>query len=237
MSQITTSGATTGARKIRYERIDVWQLPIRLFHWINAIAILVLFLTGLYIATPILSTSAEPWESFLMARVRQIHFVAAFIFIIAFLWRIYWFWMGNRFARSGFPYVWKPSWWKDLARQLTDYVRLESGHPHLGHNALAGLSYMMLIGLCWLQIFLGLALYSESDPDGFWGRLVGWVIPLVGGSFRTHMWHHLFAWVFVWFAIVHVYIVILDSRMYRNGLIGSMITGAKFREERPRDVD
>ena len=38
-------------------RVYVWQLPVRLYHWINALCILVLFLTGLYIATPILSTS------------------------------------------------------------------------------------------------------------------------------------------------------------------------------------
>ena len=47
---------------------------------------------------------------------------------------------------------------------------------------------------------------------------------------RTHAWHHLFAWGFLWFIILHVYIVILDSRQYRNGLIGSMIHGNKFRK-------
>ena len=72
---------------------------------------------------------------------------------------------------------------------------------------------------------------SESNSGGFWDGLVGWVIPLMGGSFRTHMWHHFFAWLFIVFAIVHVYIVILDSRQYRNGLIGSMITGMKFRAD------
>ncbi|MHC5024563.1 MAG: Ni/Fe-hydrogenase, b-type cytochrome subunit [Planctomycetota bacterium] len=238
IAQATESAAAETSRP-RYERVLVWERPVRIFHWVNAAAIIVLFFTGLYIANPILASTGEPWNNFLMARIRQIHFAAAFIFLIAFLVRCYWFWVGNEHARSGFPYVWRKSWWKDLWKQALAYNRFDFGHPHLGHNALAGLSYtIFVIGLGWLQIFTGLAMYSESDPDGFWGRTIGWVIPLFGGSFRTHMWHHLFAWMFIWFAIVHVYIVLLDSRMYRNGLIGSMITGMKFRRERTRrDAD
>ncbi|MHC4948647.1 MAG: Ni/Fe-hydrogenase, b-type cytochrome subunit [Planctomycetota bacterium] len=230
--------ATADVPRPRFERIYVWERPIRIFHWVNALCVLVLFLTGLYIASPILSSTGEPWANFLMARIRQIHFIAAAIFVGVFILRIYWFWAGNEHARSGFPYVWRPAWWKDLVRQALDYLRLDFGRPHVGHNALGGLSYTVFVILVgWLQILTGMALYAEVEPDGFWGSLMGWVIPLFGGSFRTHMWHHMFAWVFIWFAILHVYIVILDSRQYRNGLIGSMITGMKFRRERPAEHD
>jgi Ni/Fe-hydrogenase 1 B-type cytochrome subunit len=118
--------------------------------------------------------------------------------------------------------------------QSGEYLKLRSGKPMLGHNALAGLSYTIFaIGLGWAQVFTGLALYSESNPGGFWDSLVGWVIPLLGGSFQTHMWHHLFAWGFLFFAILHIYIVIVDAFAYQNGLINSMISGEKYiREER-----
>ena len=214
----------------RYERIYIWQTPVRIFHWVNAVCLTVLFATGLFIAHPIVTSTGEAWNVFVMARVRQVHFAAAFIFIVVFMWRIVWFWMGNKYARSGFPYVWRKSWWKDLVLQAWGYLKLDFGRPHTGHNALAGLSYTVgVIGLGWAQIFTGLAMYSESSPGGFWDGLVGWVIPLLGGSMRTHAWHHLFAWGFLCFVILHVYIVLLDSRQYRNGLIGSMITGNKFR--------
>ena len=236
--------AVTGAKPIvssaassdRYERIYVWELPVRIFPWINAACVSVLFATGLYIYHPVLTGIGEPWEVFVMARVRQIHFTAAFIFIVVFMWRIVWFWVGNEHARSGFPYVWRAEWWKDLLSQAWGYMRLDFGRPHLGHNALAGLSYtIFVIGLGWGQILTGLAMYSESSPGGFWDGLVGWIIPLLGGSMRTHAWHHLFAWGFVCFVIIHIYIVMLDSRQYRNGLVGSMITGNKFRRARPGD--
>ncbi|MHC5002009.1 MAG: Ni/Fe-hydrogenase, b-type cytochrome subunit [Planctomycetota bacterium] len=237
MATLSTPTTPSPDAAPRFERIYVWQQPIRVFHWVNAVCLAALFTTGLYIATPILSESGEPYKNLLMGRMRQVHFAAAFVFLIVFLWRIFWFIFGNTHARSGFPYVWRPSWWRDLGRQFMAYIRLDFGHPHLGHNALAGVAYTGYIGLCWAQIFTGLALYSESSPGGFWDGMVGWVIPLLGGSFRTHMWHHMFAWMFVWFVIIHLYIVILDSRQYRNGLVGSMITGNKFRRMRQTPGD
>ncbi|MCK6448282.1 MAG: Ni/Fe-hydrogenase, b-type cytochrome subunit [Planctomycetes bacterium] len=228
------SGASTA--QPTYQRVYVWQWGVRAFHWINAAALAVLFCTGLYIADPFFSAHGESYDVFVMARMRQIHFASAFVFAIAFVWRIYFFWFGNRYARSGFPAVWKPRWWSDLVRQTRDYLTLNFGHAHLGHNALAGLSYtLFVIGLGWCQILTGFALYGESNPGGFFDSLFGWVIPLLGNSLRTHMWHHLFAWGFVGFAIVHVYIVLLDSRQYRNGLIGSMITGYKFKPIEPEE--
>jgi Ni/Fe-hydrogenase 1 B-type cytochrome subunit len=220
----------------RFRRVYVWQLPIRIFHWVNAAAIVVLFWTGLYIAHPVLASNGEPYDHFVMARIRQIHFLAAYVFAINFMWRIYWFWFGNKYARSGFPYVWRWSWWKDLFNQAWDYLRLDFGTVHLGHNSLAGVAYTIFaIALGWAQMFTGFAMYGESNPGGFWDTLVGWVNPLLGGSFRTHMWHHLFAWIFLFFGIVHIYIVILDGRQYRNGLISSMIMGMKFQKVEEED--
>ena len=171
-----------------------------------------------------------------MGTVRKVHFAFAYVFLINFLWRIFWFYVGSNFARSGVPMVWKRAWWNDLFRQAWDYLRLERGHVHLGHNALAGLAYTVLvIGLGWVQLFLGFAIYSQTHTGGMWDRLLGWVIPLLGGSFQALMWHHLFAWLFLFFAIVHVYIVFYDGMQFKNGLITSMVSGEKFYTE--GDID
>jgi Ni/Fe-hydrogenase 1 B-type cytochrome subunit len=212
-----------------FRREYVWQIPIRLTHWVTAVCLCVLFFTGLYIAHPILAPSGEAYKNFVMGYVREIHFIAAMIFTASFLLRIYWFWVGNNYARSGFPFVWRARWWRDLFRQATDYLRLERGHVHLGHNPLGGLAYtVFVVMLGWAQIFTGFALYSETNPNGFFGKLFGWVLPFLGGPFQTRMWHHLFAWGFVVFAILHIYIVLYDSTQYGNGLITSIISGYKF---------
>jgi Ni/Fe-hydrogenase 1 B-type cytochrome subunit len=220
----------------RYERVYVWELPVRLCHWTFAASITVLFVTGLLIAFPSFSKAGEPFEVFTMAQVRQIHFIAGFIFLVAYLLRSVWFLLGNRYARSGFPAPWTRKWWRDLRSQSMEYVTLEFGTPHAGHNALAGFSYFVFIGaLGLIQLVTGFALFGEADPGGFWDSQVGWVIPLLGGSARVHMWHHLASWGFLVFAILHIYIVMLDARQYRNGLLVSMITGMKFKRVRRDD--
>jgi Ni/Fe-hydrogenase 1 B-type cytochrome subunit len=212
-----------------FRREYVWELPVRLSHWVTAACVLVLFLTGLYISHPILAPGGEAYKNFVMGRVRQVHFAAGLIFAVSFLLRIYWFWLGNNYARSGFPFVWRPGWWRDLVQQALDYLRLRPGHIHLGHNSLGGLTYtIFVVGLGWAQLFTGLALYSETRPGGILDRLFGWVLPLMGGAYRVQMWHHLFAWGFLIFAILHIYVVLYDSAQYGNGLITSIISGYKF---------
>src|ERR1035438_5906330 len=183
-----------------YGRKYVWQAPVRLSHWINAFAVATLFLTGLYIANPALAPNGEAANHFVMGRVREIHFaagyallfgfllriycfyfgnnysrsgfhfvmgrvreihfVSGYALLFGFLLRIYCFYFGNNYSRSGFPFVWRKEWWADLRAQAMQYLRLERGHVHLGHNALAGLVYtFFVIFLGWCQIFTGFALY------------------------------------------------------------------------------
>ncbi len=227
-----------GVREEKFGRKYVWEFPVRLAHWMNAISITILFATGLYINNPVLAPNGEPYEHFVMGTVRQLHFLAGYVLLFSFNLRVYWFYMGNNYARSGFPFVWKREWWQDLIAQGNQYLKLERGHVHLGHNALAGAAYtFFVIFIGWCQIFTGLALYSESNPGGFWDRLLGWILPLCGGSFTVRMWHHAFAWSFVVFVILHLYIVLFDSYQFKNGLITSIISGYKFYEKGDLDHD
>jgi hypothetical protein len=53
-----------GARELQYARKYVWEFPVRLCHWLNVLSITVLFATGLYISSPLLSPNGEPWQNF-----------------------------------------------------------------------------------------------------------------------------------------------------------------------------
>lgn len=215
----------------------VWEFPIRLTHWVNAISIAVLFLTGLFIAAPILMPGGEAANHFLMGRMRQFHFAFGFALIIGVLLRIHWFFVGNNYARSGFPFFWRASWYKAVFQQVVDYMHLDRGHIHIGHNSLAGASYAAFFAMCGFEGVTGLALYSESNPGGFWDNLLGWTIPLLGGSFRVHTWHHLVAWLIMVFVVFHLYIAVYDAYLYKNGLIDSIIAGSKFYEPGDHDAD
>ena len=79
MTQSITAPKTAPGEGGLYRRVYVWEKPVRVFHWVNALSITVLFATGLFIAHPILGNSGEAYDNFLMARVRQIHFIAAYV--------------------------------------------------------------------------------------------------------------------------------------------------------------
>ena len=119
------SARTPFAEPPRFERIYVWELPVRLFHWLNAACVSVLFATGLYIAYPVFSPSGEAWEHFAMGYVRKVHFATASVFAVNLLGRILWTFLGNVHARSGLPYFWRVDWWRSLVRQAWLYLRLE----------------------------------------------------------------------------------------------------------------
>jgi len=51
------------------------------------------------------------------------------------------------------------------------------------------------------------------------------------------MWHHMFSWAFIVFAVLHVYVVLFDSHQYRNGLLSSIVSGYKFYEQGDLDND
>jgi Ni/Fe-hydrogenase 1 B-type cytochrome subunit len=132
--------------------------------------------------------------------------------------------------------VWKPSWWSDLAAQMWAYIKNTPGPPHLGHNALGGFTYTMFVILVGLfQLLTGFGLYSETHPGGFWDHVCGWVLPLLGGPMTTRTLHHLAAWAFAVFFIMHIYIVFYDGVNYRSGLISSMISGYKYYKDGDED--
>jgi Ni/Fe-hydrogenase 1 B-type cytochrome subunit len=222
---MTASTSAAGAPQVQFVQHLVWQWPIRVFHWAFALSVLVLFVTGLNINWPWFGGGDGAG---VMNWMRWLHFTAATVFCVAYVWRFVWFVLGDKYARSGFPYVWRARWWRELFGQMLAYARYDFRVVHVGHNALAGLSYVVFaVGVGAAQILTGLAMFGESNPGGRCDRWFGWVLPLCGGSFATHMWHHLFAWGFLVFVVLHLYIVLLDARQYRNGLIRAMFTGRK----------
>ena len=53
--------------------IYVWQWPVRAFHWINAIAIVVLAVTGYLIGDPIAFQSSAEASGSVLVRDGQVH--------------------------------------------------------------------------------------------------------------------------------------------------------------------
>ena len=88
------------SRKKRLTEVYVWELPVRIYHWVNALCIVILCITGFIIADPpAILNASEAYFSYWFGIVRFIHFIAAFVFFFNFVFRLYWVFVGNRFAR------------------------------------------------------------------------------------------------------------------------------------------
>ena len=87
-----------------YRWVLLWQAPLRTLHWLTALCVLTLILTGLYIGRPYFMTAPGPEAGFLMGWMRFIHFTAAGLLIAVGIFRVYvWLYGGNKFERLPAP--------------------------------------------------------------------------------------------------------------------------------------
>jgi Ni/Fe-hydrogenase 1 B-type cytochrome subunit len=221
------------APTVSYRRVYVWELPVRIYHWVNALCIVVLAASGYIIGNPqSIWTSAEAYQQYWFGTVRFIHFVTAFVFFFNFLVRIYWGFVGNRYARwQNFIPITSHQFKEMMEVLKVDVLQTKiRGLISIGHNALAGLIYYLSFLVFLFQAFTGFALYS-SMSDSFLPKLFTWVIPLMGGDFAVRMWHHAGLWFFLVFTIVHVYLVFYHDYIEGRGTTSSMVGGWKFERE------
>ena len=81
--------ATAPEHPVEFRRVYVWELPVRAYHWINAIALVTLCVTGYLIGAPIrMFYAAEAYQQYWFGWVRFIHFVAAYVYVFNFLARL-----------------------------------------------------------------------------------------------------------------------------------------------------
>jgi Ni/Fe-hydrogenase 1 B-type cytochrome subunit len=232
------------SQPIVMERVYVWEWPVRLYHWVNALCILALVATGFVIGRPI-SLSVEGTEasfSYTFGWVRFVHFTAAFVFFFNFLARIYWGFAGNQYARWNNFLPLTPSLaarqWREIVQVIkVDVLQMHQTAPPLesvGHNALAGWIYMLTFVAFLFQAATGFGMYAAMS-DAWLPSLFAWIVPLMGGDMAVRQWHHLMMWFFIVFTMVHVYLVYYHDWVEGRGVISSMAGGWKFVERRDRE--
>lgn len=214
-----------------YHRVRVWDLPVRVFHWVNVVCVFALIGTGFMIGNPLrLAYADEAYQQYWFGTVRFVHFLSAWIFFANFLVRIYWGFAGGRYIRWRHFIPHTRQQWREIVEVLRVDVlqsKADVGQFSSGHNALAGLVYLITFLVYGVQVFTGFALYS-SVSDAWLPSLFGWVVPLLGGDANVRFWHHGTMWFFILFTIVHVYLVAYHDYVEGRGTTSSMVGGWKF---------
>ena len=204
-------------------RIYIWQVPVRATHWVTAGCIVVLSLTGGYIADPFLI----PAGGSTMMTARLIHMVAAITLLASGLVRTWWLLAGNRFSRWSAFIPTSRVQATELFRQAGFYMFLRREIPKvLGHNQLAAAAYLALFFMLLVETVTGFALDGliGSEPGA---TAFGWLRELLGPQ-TIRLVHHLSMWAILAIALFHVYSTVLVDHLERNGLVSSMFSGYKF---------
>ncbi|WKJ89921.1 Ni/Fe-hydrogenase, b-type cytochrome subunit [Methylomonas montana] len=221
--------------------VYVYELPVRLWHAINALAITVLAISGYLIASPLSSPIGEASEHFLMGYIRFAHFAAGYVLAIGLLGRLYWAYAGNEHARQIFlPPLLQAHFWDGVRQEILWYTFLAKAPRHyIGHNPLAILAmHFVLVWGSLFMIFTGFALYGEGEGQGSWQYALfsSWLLPLFGDSQTVHTWHHLVMWFIVCFVLIHIYVAVREDKLSGQSMLSTIATGWRtFKDDKPVD--
>lgn len=214
-------------------------LSTRIWHWLNLICVVILFMTGLNIsnAHPYLYwgdwgfAPSQAWLKvptfpewatipgyYSLARARDWHvlMVWPFAFGLLFMWIAMLvnghFWRDLRTS----PREWSP---KEVWRDVVDHLKLKFDHGPAKFNFLQKLAYGSVLGILLPGMVLtGLAISPGFEPAA------PWLVDVLGGRQSARSLHFLFAFGLLGFFFVHIALVLLAGPI---GLIKDMITGGK----------
>jgi len=213
-----------------FQRIYVWELPVRLYHWLNALCILILTATGFLIASPpAINTASEASFSYWFGINRFIHFATAYVFVFNFAFRIYWGFVGNQYANWKNFLPLRFAQFREVLAVLRVDILQSSNKPLVaaGHNALAYLTYFVMFLVFLFQVASGFAMYANMS-NAWFPQLFTWLLPIFGGDAGLRQWHHLATWFFIIFTLIHVYLVFYHDYVEGHGVLSSMAGGWKF---------
>jgi len=181
--------------------LRVWDLPTRLYHWLQAILV-----TG----TLVIGFFGPEW-------LLPLHVWIGYAIVALVVFRLVWGLFGphhSRFA-SFFPTV------KKLIAHIDAMVHGREQH-WIGHNPLGALMVFALI-----FVLLGLSITGIIALGGVenWGPLAGFVDFIIGNDVR--LIHYALAYGLVLLIALHIIGVFVTSRLSHTALVKSMITGNK----------
>lgn len=237
MSATTALGAsaTATAREPSYRWVYLWHWPIRAMHWVAAICIVLLIVTGFYIGRPYFAPSpGETVDFFVMGTMRFMHFAAAGVLVATGIVRLYWLFAGNRYERWRALFPVSRESLRNLVGIVRKYatMRWDVGPHFLGHNPLQQISYTFLYLVVLAQVVTGFALYGLANPGGFfYTTFTSGALTYLGGAPIIRFIHHVLTWVFLIFIPLHVYFALRSDFTDRSGSVSSIVSGGRWVRE------
>lgn len=123
-------------------RILVWDVPTRVFHWLQALSFGAAYLTAF------------------SERLRNYHVALGYILLGLLVFRLLWGFVGTRYARFG-SFLFNP---KEIVGYLSAMVRGKPAH-YLGHNPAGSVSVWLLLALGLFICVTGVLALQDDASD------------------------------------------------------------------------
>ncbi len=177
----------------------VWDAPVRLFHWLLVVLILLSYVTA-----------QLGWM--------QTHFLSGYTILSLLLFRLVWGFVGSDTARFG-RFVVNPALG---LKHLREFAKKEPD-DQIGHNAAGGWMVVLMLGLLVLQATTGLFSSGEDDPSvaGPLAHLIGKASDVVSAV------HSINFNLILALVVLHVAAIIAYAAVKRHDLVRPMLTGKK----------
>ena len=203
---------------------------VRIWHWANAFAILVLSLTGYFIGTPPPSMIGDTSVLYAMGWTRFFHLAFGYLFALLCLMRLWLVFVEKGVTHHLFiPAIWRREWLNGFMRQLQWNLLVTRPPRYIGLNPLGGLAMLTMFVLPGaVCVLTGFAMYAEVTGHDSWQyALFGWLTLLFGNTLDLHVLHRLAMWIIVWFVMIHVYIAIREDILSRQTVVSTMLSGER----------
>ncbi|UAB77426.1 cytochrome b/b6 domain-containing protein [Erythrobacter sp. SCSIO 43205] len=213
-------------------------LSTRLWHWINALAFVVLFMSGLNISNAHRALywgdygydMSEAWlivarfpswmtipQRYDLAEARDWHNLSAWAFALGLLVMWATSLLNRHFARDIATSLedWRPDAWKAAIKEHTR----PGDHGDRSYNAVQKITYGLVLGIGLpMMIATGLAIspgFEVAAP---------WLVDAFGGRQSARSLHFICAWGLAGFVALHLFMVLWSGPVKQ---IGRMITGGR----------
>jgi len=214
--------------RVSYYPEFVYSWMNRLLHWIRAIVITALGVTGFYIADPFLSPTNT--GELLFAQWGAWHNIFGSILISAGILRLYLFFFGKGHEnelRSVQDVLSLKSW----IIQLKSYFFVGELKKKGIYGPLQFVTYVAIMALVVVASLTGFMLYAHIYHLGFGGLIYEPMAVLTswsGGLANVRLIHHITMWGFIIFIPIHVYLVIWSAIRHKHGALDVMFTGYDY---------
>lgn len=214
-------------------------LSTRLWHWINLVCVVVLFMSGLNIsnAHPYLYwgkwgfAAEDAWLNVIrfpgwatipsyysLAGARDWHVLMAWPFALGLLFMWIAMLVNRHFGRDLTTH--RREWrWRAIRADIAAHLRLDFDHGAGKYNFFQKLTYGIVLGVLFpTMVLTGMGISPGMEP------LMSPLIELVGGRQTVRSLHFITAWALFAFFVLHVVLVLLSGPL---GQMRDMITGGR----------